>query len=100
MLLEAEKRDAAIDAPLGLSFEAIRRDGRAALARILGIVPPLFPIPRSPPPHPFRRFDEAAPIRRAIRTQGTSLPGPERKSDKAPAIITDGAKKWRRGTDG
>jgi len=80
---------------------------------LVGIVAPLFPIPPAtlppPPPysspHPFR-FEEAAPPVRAgcghgaIRTQGTSLPGPERKSDKAPAIITDGAKKWRRGTDG
>lgn len=38
---------------------------------------------------------------RATHTPGTSLRGPRHgKSDKAPAIITDGAKKWRRGTDG
>lgn len=79
---------------------------RSTVARTVGIVHLILVLRNSASSisHPLRRFEEAASVRHGCGAQGnpymgTSLRGPC-KSDKAPAIITDGAKKWRRGTDG
>lgn len=86
------------------------REGRFAIATTVGIVHlvsgPSSSVHCPSPPSFLRssdRFEEAASVQREA-AQGNVhfryLTAKARKSDKALAIITDGAKKWRRGTEG